>query len=62
MINGDVKIELFKINEVTGTLDLYDKTEYPLALNFGIKNIININDTTGTYSKTLKIPATKNKQ
>ena len=60
MINGDVKIELFKINEVTGTLDLYDKTEYPLALNFGIKNIININDTTGTYSKTLKVPATKN--
>ena len=61
MIDGDVKIEIYKGRAgIQGTLDLYDKTNFPLALNYGIKNIINIGETTGTYSKTLKIPATKN--
>jgi hypothetical protein len=65
MINGDVKIEIYKAGDskeeqILGLLDLYNNTNFPLALNYGIKNIISINETTGTYSKTLKIPATKN--
>lgn len=61
MIDGDVKIEIYKKEAgIQGTLDLYNTTNFPLALNYGIKNIINIGETTGTYSKTLKIPATKN--
>jgi hypothetical protein len=60
MVNGDVKVEVFKHNEILGTLDLFESTNFPLALNFGIKNIINVSETTGTYSKTLNIPATKN--
>tara|TARA_R110001592_G_scaffold92874_1_gene270203 strand:+ start:5542 stop:8517 length:2976 start_codon:yes stop_codon:yes gene_type:complete len=64
MINGDVKIEIYKSGskeeQILGVLDLYNKSNFPLALNYGVKNIISINETTGTYSKTLKIPATKN--
>lgn len=60
MANTDVKIEIYKKGEINGTLDMYAKTRFPLALNYGIKNIKNINETTGSYSKTIKIPATKN--
>tara|TARA_B100001094_G_scaffold332747_1_gene406231 strand:+ start:15707 stop:18673 length:2967 start_codon:yes stop_codon:yes gene_type:complete len=60
MANGEVKIEIYKNRIVNGALDMYSTTNFPLAINYGIKNISNINKTTGTYSKTLKIPATKN--
>jgi hypothetical protein len=60
MANTDVKIEIYKKAEIQGTLDMYAKTKFPLALNYGIKNIKNITETTGSYSKTIKIPATKN--
>lgn len=61
MIDGDVKIEIYKKEAgIQGTLDLYASTNFPLAINYGIKNILNIGETTGSYSRTLKIPATKN--
>ena len=60
MSNTDVKIQIYKQGEINGTLDMYDVTKFPLALNYGIKNIKNITETTGSYSKTIKIPATKN--
>lgn len=60
MATTDVKIEIYKEGEINGTLDMYAKTKFPLALNYGIKNIKNISETTGSYSKTIKIPATKN--
>jgi len=60
MTSGEVKIEIHKHNLVYGVIDMYSNTNFPLALNYGIKNITNINQTTGTYSKSIKIPATKN--
>ena len=60
MTNTDVKLEIYKDGITKGVLDMYSSTNFPLSLNFGVKNITNINATTGTYSKTIKIPATKN--
>tara|TARA_R110002012_G_scaffold21348_5_gene74688 strand:+ start:178 stop:3552 length:3375 start_codon:yes stop_codon:yes gene_type:complete len=45
---------------VVGELDITDSRNFPLALNFQISDIKDITSTTGDFSKTFKVPATKN--
>jgi len=45
---------------IVGELDVTDHSEFPLALTFQISDIKDITSTSGDYSKTFKIPATKN--
>ena len=47
-------------DSVSGTLDVGDSDEFPLSMNFSVSDARNLNSRTGTYSKTFKIPATKN--
>ena len=47
-------------DSVVGTLDVGSSEDFPLALTFSISEIRDITARTGTYSKTFKIPATKN--
>ena len=45
---------------IAGVLDVAEHTEFPLALTFQISDIKDITSSSGDYSKTFKIPATKN--
>jgi len=45
---------------VVGELDVTDHTDFPLAMTFQISDVKDITSTSGDYSKTFKIPATKN--
>lgn len=45
---------------IMGVLDVGDSDDFPLAINFSISEARNLSSRTGTYSKTFKIPATKN--
>ena len=45
---------------ILGTLDVTSHSEFPLALTFTIADIKDISARKGTFSKTFKIPATKN--
>ena len=45
---------------IMGILDVGDSDDFPLAVNFSISEARDLNSRTGTYSKTFKIPATKN--
>ena len=45
---------------VVGELDITDNKNFPLALTFQISDIKDITATSGDYSKTFKVPATKN--
>jgi len=47
-------------NSVVGELDVTDHSDFPLAMTFQISNFKDITSTSGDYSKTFKIPATKN--
>jgi len=47
-------------NNVLGDLDLTSFTDFPLVLTKGIVNLDNLKARTGTYSKTFKVPNTKN--
>ena len=47
-------------NSVVGELDVTDHTDFPLAMTFQISDIQDLTSTSGNYSKTFKIPATKN--
>ena len=47
-------------DSVVGELDVTDHTDFPLALTFQIADFQNLTATTGDYSKTFKVPATKN--
>ena len=47
-------------NSVAGTLDVGNSEDFPLSMNFSVADARNLNSRTGTYSKTFKIPATKN--
>ena len=47
-------------NNVLGNLDLANFTDFPLVLTKGIVNLDNLKARTGTYSKTFKVPNTKN--
>ena len=44
---------------VIGELDVTDHSDFPLAMTFQISDIKDLTATTGDYSKTFKIPATK---
>ena len=44
--------------QLLGELDVYDSDDLPLALNFAVKNIEDISESKGSYSKTFDIPAT----
>ena len=45
---------------VVGSLDVGDSEDFPLAMSFSVSEARNLNSRTGSYSKTFKIPATKN--
>ena len=45
---------------VIGELDITDHSDFPLAMTFQISDIKDITSSSGDYSKTFKIPATKN--
>ena len=45
---------------IVGSLDVGDSESFPLALTFGISDVRSLEARSGTYSKTFKIPATKN--
>tara|TARA_R110000824_G_scaffold346775_5_gene533639 strand:+ start:406 stop:3525 length:3120 start_codon:yes stop_codon:yes gene_type:complete len=45
---------------VLGNLDVGSSEDFPLALTFSIADARNLDNRTGTYSKSFKIPATKN--
>jgi len=45
---------------VLGELDVTDHSDFPLAMTFQISDIKDLTSTSGDYSKTFKIPATKN--
>ena len=45
---------------IIGDLDVGKSSDFPFALTFSISDIRNINERTGTFSKTFNIPATKN--
>jgi len=47
-------------NSVVGELDVTDHSDFPLALTFQISDFRDLTSTSGDYSKTFKIPATKN--
>jgi hypothetical protein len=47
-------------NSVLGDLDLANFSDFPLALTKGIVNLDNLKVRTGTFSKTFKVPNTKN--
>ena len=42
-----------------GALDISASKDFPLALSFTIKDIMDITKSKGSYSKTFKIPATE---
>jgi len=45
---------------VVGELDITDHTDFPLAVTFQISDFKNLTSNSGDYSKSFKIPATKN--
>jgi hypothetical protein len=47
-------------NSVLGDLDLKNFTDFPLVITKGIVNLDNLKARTGTYTKTFKVPNTKN--
>ena len=47
-------------NSVVGELDVSSHSDFPLAMTFQISDFKDLTSTTGDYSKTFKIPATKN--
>ena len=47
-------------NSIVGELDITDHSDFPLALTFQISDFKDLTSTTGDYSKSFKIPATKN--
>ena len=47
-------------NNVQGDLELGNFNDFPLAINKGIVNLDNLKERTGTFTKTFKVPNTKN--
>ncbi len=47
-------------NNVLGDLELGNFNDFPLAITKGIVNLDNLKERTGTYTKTFKVPNTKN--
>jgi hypothetical protein len=51
---------LSQARSIYGELDITEHSEFPLALTFQVSDIKDFTATSGNYSKTFKIPATKN--
>ena len=47
-------------NSIVGELDITDHSDFPIAMTFQISDFKDLTSTSGDYSKTFKIPATKN--
>ena len=47
-------------NSIVGELDITDHSDFPLAITLQTSDIKDLTSTSGDYSKTFKIPATKN--
>jgi hypothetical protein len=47
-------------NSIVGELDIADHSDFPFAMTFQISDFKDLTSTSGDYSKTFKIPATKN--
>ena len=47
-------------NSIVGELDVTDHSDFPIAITFQVSDIKDITSTSGDYSKTFKLPATKN--
>ena len=66
MAEHQVAIELYEIGvkrgraQVLGTLDLMVGSDLPLAMNFQVKDINNLDENTASFTKTFDIPATRN--
>ena len=45
---------------IVGELDVTNHDDFPLALTFQVSDVKNLSATTGDYSKTFRVPATKN--
>ena len=45
---------------IVGELDVTEHSDFPLALTFQVSDIKDLTSTSGDYSKTFKVPATKN--
>ena len=56
----EVPVTFLKTSSVVGELDVTDHSDFPLAMTFQITDFKDLTSTTGDYSKTFKIPATKN--
>lgn len=56
-----VKIEIRdSTNSIYGTLDIGDHEDFPLSLDFQVKDIRSLNSGKSNFSRTFKIPATEN--
>ena len=64
--SGSVEVRVIRLDgvvwedSIVGELDVTSHSEFPLAITFQISDIKDITSTSGDYSKTFKIPATKN--
>lgn len=64
--NGKVQLRVIDTEgldlqeSIFGDLDITDNVDFPLSLTFQVNDVKNITATTGDFSKTFKIPATKN--
>jgi hypothetical protein len=64
--NGSIEyIEVYRLSgidwdkSIVGELEITDHSDFPLALTFQIGDVKDITSTSGDYSKTFKVPATK---
>ena len=47
-------------SSIVGELDVFDHSEFPMSLNFKINDVKDLQSRSGVFSKTFRIPATKN--
>lgn len=60
LVNNTLLSDMDWDNSVVGELDVTDHSDFPLAMTFQISDIKELTSTSGDYSKTFKVPATKN--
>tara|TARA_Y100000592_G_scaffold34341_1_gene54613 strand:+ start:4484 stop:7978 length:3495 start_codon:yes stop_codon:yes gene_type:complete len=62
--NPDIQFQIFDTTTtpdwtMLGELDISSNKDFPLAITFSIKDVMDITKSKGSYSKTFKIPATR---
>ena len=60
LVNNSILDTIDWDNSIVGELDVTDNSDFPLALTFQISDFKDLTATSGDYSKTFKVPATKN--